>query len=284
MQLLRRTPTLTRVIRGFTLIELLVVIAIISLLTAILFPVFASAREKARQTQCASNLRQIGLCVAQYVQDYDDFYPYGEIWSTMSSSPAAWYPYANWCVNANLMPCWIDLVFPYTKTNAIFYCPDPPQGRLWATLPYCGAAGTMIGNPNEPGYASNPNVFRELLWSDSTFDNTTGKCIGGQTVCYQTQNAAKITRPTEIALMADRGQADRFSLPSLGSNTWSASMSDPNGSWSGKSPASTQFGTNPDWKHLGFANFLFVDGHVKARKFSSDEDVKYMVGDIPYGL
>lgn len=61
--------------RGFTLIELLVVIAIIAILAAILFPVFAQAREKARQTTCVSNLKQIGTAFMMYVQDYDETYP-----------------------------------------------------------------------------------------------------------------------------------------------------------------------------------------------------------------
>jgi prepilin-type N-terminal cleavage/methylation domain-containing protein len=63
--------------RGFTLIELLVVIAIIAILAAILFPVFAQARESARKTQCASNARQVGMGTQMYLQDYEEMFPIG---------------------------------------------------------------------------------------------------------------------------------------------------------------------------------------------------------------
>src|SRR5438270_8287108 len=63
--------------RGFTLIELLVVIAIIAIIAAILFPVFAQAREKARQATCVSNMKQIGTALTMYQQDYDETYPFG---------------------------------------------------------------------------------------------------------------------------------------------------------------------------------------------------------------
>src|SRR5579863_7373346 len=72
----------SKVVRGFTLIELLVVIAIIAILAAILFPVFAQAREKARQTSCVSNEKQILLAIMQYTQDYDESYPLGEAGTT----------------------------------------------------------------------------------------------------------------------------------------------------------------------------------------------------------
>jgi len=90
---------------GFTLIELLVVIAIISILAAILFPVFATAREKARQTACLSDLKQLGLAIAQYEQDYDDMVPSGN---------NAW----GWGCG------WAGQVYPYVKTSKAYLCPD----------------------------------------------------------------------------------------------------------------------------------------------------------------
>jgi prepilin-type N-terminal cleavage/methylation domain-containing protein/prepilin-type processing-associated H-X9-DG protein len=105
--------------RAFTLIELLVVIAIIAILAAILFPVFAQAREKARQTSCLSNQKQLGLGVMMYAQDYDETYPmtanYGE--PTVSRT------------------LWSDQVAPYLKNRDIFKCPSAtgagyPEG--WA--------------------------------------------------------------------------------------------------------------------------------------------------------
>jgi len=73
--------------RGFTLIELLVVIAIIAILAAILFPVFAQAREKARQTQCVNNMKQIALGVLQYVQDYDERFPFSIYLTVQNNQP-----------------------------------------------------------------------------------------------------------------------------------------------------------------------------------------------------
>src|SRR5260221_14553089 len=81
----------TRATRAFTLIELLVVIAIIAILAAILFPVFAQAREQARQTVCSSNVRQIGLAVQMYVQDYDETLPIFYAYNTQTpSGERAW--------------------------------------------------------------------------------------------------------------------------------------------------------------------------------------------------
>jgi prepilin-type N-terminal cleavage/methylation domain-containing protein/prepilin-type processing-associated H-X9-DG protein len=104
--------------RGFTLIELLVVIAIIAILAAILFPVFARARENARRASCQSNLKQIALGVFQYTQDYDEKYPKvivnggsGSPPSGTTSTPTN--PYG-----------WADALQPYLKSTQIFQCPS----------------------------------------------------------------------------------------------------------------------------------------------------------------
>src|SRR5262245_48870524 len=91
-----RTSARTRTPNAFTLIELLIVIAIIALLAAILFPVFARAREKARQSACASNLKQIGMGILQYTQDFDERYP--SVWDSQTDQISAgalqFWPYA----------------------------------------------------------------------------------------------------------------------------------------------------------------------------------------------
>ncbi|MDQ3814841.1 MAG: DUF1559 domain-containing protein, partial [Armatimonadota bacterium] len=109
-----RRRELAHVKRGFTLIELLVVIAIIALLAAILFPVFARARENARKTSCQSNLKQIGLGMAQYSQDYDEM-----------MVPL------RWCYNCSIGPTPANdampfqaLIFPYVKSAQLFRCPS----------------------------------------------------------------------------------------------------------------------------------------------------------------
>ena len=109
---------------GFTLIELLVVIAIISILAAILFPVFARARENARRASCMSNLKQIGIGVMMYVQDYDETYP-------MSLNYGA-----NGTYDANDVS-WVDAIQPYVKSTQVFYCPSTGYQS-----PYNGNYGT----------------------------------------------------------------------------------------------------------------------------------------------
>jgi prepilin-type N-terminal cleavage/methylation domain-containing protein/prepilin-type processing-associated H-X9-DG protein len=133
-------PTHAR--RAFTLIELLVVIAIIALLAAILFPVFARARENARKSSCANNLKQIGVGILQYVQDYDETMP------NLRNNTAP-----------NTGGTWQQRIYPYVKNQQLFLCPSNSHGRsnnvgaMDAALPtiprsYCGNIRLLIdGTP-----------------------------------------------------------------------------------------------------------------------------------------
>ena len=136
---------------GFTLIELLVVIAIIAILAAILFPVFAKAREKARQTSCLSNEKQLCLAVLSYAQDYDEILP-----------PALLYWVAG---DTNWLKSWMMLCYPYVKNVQLYACPSYSQVpgysdntvNNYANIPkesYCaqsnGAAGLALGSVPRP--------------------------------------------------------------------------------------------------------------------------------------
>ncbi len=165
---------------GFTLIELLVVIAIIAILAAILFPVFARAREKARQASCCSNLKQLGLGLIMYVQDYDQRFPPQHDWTTSGSNRH-----------------WVDEIYPYVKNAQLYVCPTgkdqaytviptgiPPGGTNWWSQ-YVGQCGYGY-NGWLGGFGTNPaprketqiNAVNTLLVADC--DNQIHACCGGQ--------------------------------------------------------------------------------------------------------
>jgi len=127
--------------RGFTLIELLVVIAIIAILAAILFPVFAAARERARAASCLSNLKQMGSAFIMYAQDYDETYP------TAAPGVSGTQGTCAQLKDRGSWGGWIgNLLYPYTKNGQIFTCPSNP--RLTA-VNNSGTDGTCAAGNDE---------------------------------------------------------------------------------------------------------------------------------------
>lgn len=179
--------TLRRRAKAFTLIELLVVIAIIAILAAILFPVFAQAREKARMTACLSNLKQIGTGVMMYTQDYDETYPNCKAWGRLWT--------AEWVANpANpdslrYMP---ELVNPYVKNRDLWFCPS--IGKRGAPFGFWGSPpGGM-----DPAEANGTTY----LWQHQTAG--CGNCspaVGGVNV--SASSLALVAGPAQAPLVHD---------------------------------------------------------------------------------
>ena len=133
--------------RAFTLIELLVVIAIIAILAAILFPVFAQARDKARQTACLSNCKQIGTAIMMYIQDYDETFYWQKAWDeVVDVGPGFWGPSYKSYIR------WPEAHLPYVKNQGVFTCPSDKHttGRN-----YCAAPGGGGCVPWKIGFGPN---------------------------------------------------------------------------------------------------------------------------------
>ena len=146
--------------RAFTLIELLVVIAIIAILASILFPVFARARENARRASCLSNLKQIGLGVMMYTQDYDEMYPMTYITTAQTPSPTGDAPWAGgvWF--------WQEILYPYTKSTQIYFC---PSAGVTTTKPYAYnyGANQLVMYPTPISIASVTNAADTYMLMDA---------------------------------------------------------------------------------------------------------------------
>jgi prepilin-type N-terminal cleavage/methylation domain-containing protein/prepilin-type processing-associated H-X9-DG protein len=143
--------------RGFTLIELLVVIAIIAILAAILFPVFARAREKARQSSCQSNLKQLGIAFDMYDQDYDEKMP--RAWSGLADNNDAF--------------SWADMLSPYIKNQQIFDCPSyTTKSALYTSAVW----GVQILNHNNFSYGFNQSYWGGAPYSGGPAANSISGC------------------------------------------------------------------------------------------------------------
>jgi len=140
--------------KGFTLIELLVVIAIIAILAAILFPVFARAREKARQTSCLNNVKQLNLAFAMYAQDYDE---------VLVPLANGWYTYR-----------WYDLIQPYIKNAQVLRCPSKASQMGYGLSFYNIAEDDGFGTPARGAALASIQAPADALMFTETEDNLTG--------------------------------------------------------------------------------------------------------------
>lgn len=238
----KRPRSGARPTRGFTLIELLVVIAIIAILAAILFPVFAQARESARATQCLSNMRQLGLGLRMYATDVDDTYPnIYQGWGLNPPDPAS---QEGWL--------WKNAIAPYLKNKGIFVCPSnpvaPPDGP--GKLPPEDSANW---NNNGMGYAMEP----DKIMSQSYAMNA-----GATTWCAVDDKGTDWANKRPLKDAAINRSAN---LIAIGETTWRQADFGPD--WFLQSGG--QCGGTALYAHHslnGPANFVYYDGHAKAKR------------------
>jgi len=210
---------------AFTLIELLVVIAIIAILAAILFPVFARARENARRASCTSNLKQLGLGIMQYVQDYDNFYP-----NTGSGNSD---PSVTLVNNASGFGLWKVYTYPYVKSVQIYQCPSGINQNV-------GIYDTSYGRlsfPENFSYGVN-----ELVVKPAANPPASG---------YSPLNIAKVGRSSELAMLADA----TFTIWNNPNRVYNANASSTTGPPLNADPTLC--------RHFEGAVIGFADGHCK---------------------
>ncbi len=235
---------------GFTLIELLVVIAIISILAAILFPVFATAREKARQSSCASNMKQLGIAFLQYENDYDEMTVPGYFSNNRCSWSA---PGIGWA----------GFVFPYVKSLRVYTCPDDPTKATGSPSSY-----TVLS------YSYNSNAA-ELTYGGLC---SAGVLISKFTSPSRTINLAEIQNESQVQVTNPLEAFSGGYASATGNGGWLCTsysgcqitpayyatgyLGDLGATTGGNANAGYR-NNGPDGVHSGGANYMMIDGHVK---------------------
>jgi prepilin-type N-terminal cleavage/methylation domain-containing protein/prepilin-type processing-associated H-X9-DG protein len=234
---------------GFTLIELLVVIAIIALLAAILFPVFARARENARRASCQSNLKQIGLGILQYTQDYDERTPLYGYFPEAHSYPDYY---------------WHDAIFAYVKSAQIFKCPSTKEASpTTGSYNFSGQNITRIGNSSQTVSYGINNSYSASDWDPTYPHNPMNRSLASIVKASETIFVLENRfRPYNVV----GGQTDWGQNGNVVDCQTCANIGDV-----GENPyskAGYQDGMGI-YRHMETANVLFTDGHVKAMNYDT---------------
>jgi prepilin-type N-terminal cleavage/methylation domain-containing protein/prepilin-type processing-associated H-X9-DG protein len=220
--------------RGFTLIELLVVIAIIAILAAILFPVFAQAREKARQASCQSNLKQMGNALSMYAQDYDEIFPSGNPGANTS------------CVDIPFRMGWRGWIgnhlMPYTKNVDIYQCPSKKN---------------LSGVNRDSGGALCTNMASPYFFVSYTFNyvRLTNQAVSNVNEVANMPMMWDSLTPYADCAFATPGSCGIWAQRDI--CQWMAKMGMPL-----QPGQACTANANTGWHNNG-NNYLFVDGHVK---------------------
>ena len=243
--------------KGFTLIELLVVIAIIAILAAILFPAFAKARESARRASCGSNLKQIGLGLMQYSQEYDEQLVKAAYGSSTDTS------------NTTNNYKWMDAIYPYLKSEQLFTCPsDTDEGGVstryvrnvdlgvtagtsspsaaffgsYGMNAYYGGAGGI--NPGPSDSAQSLASLQDPSGTVWAMDTALGNGGGGGTAGY---GKYRVCFGDSSPFIVTGAPAKAFGI----------------------SAADGEYGGHIVQRHLDTINVLWLDGHVKAMRLDA---------------